>query len=194
MGTTVVDLENAIRSWVEEISGRDTYVLEDMGPAPVNKESGKPTRYATIHLMPIDHLPYDVRRYNVVNPGTPEEVTNETIRGLVKVTFAISMWGGKTSEVMQDANRVRASVVSANRFKDILTIAGRSEVTDILQLPEEYEGLRRQRAEFNLSLYTTLVETFEVECYETVSVTAEGSEFTLGVDTPPLSKDQSNCP
>lgn len=193
MGTTIEILENTVRSWVEDISGRHTYILEDLGPLPVD-ENNEPAPYATIHMMPIDHLPHDVKSYETLNVGQLDEKQVETIRGLVKVTFALSFWGGTTTEVMTIANRVRASVMSANRFKDILVISGRSHVSDIIQLPEEFEGNRRQRSEFNLGLYTTFDESFDVEYYETVSVTADGSEFILGADSPPLSKDQSNCP
>jgi len=182
MTTTVEKLENTIRALVETITERNTYVLEEMGPVPTNP-------YCTIHLQPARQLDHDVKEYDHDNDV-------QTIRGLTHIRCTIAAWGGSSTENMTKMKRMQASLQADARIFDLYAIAGKGEVTEIVQLPDEYEGERRQRAQFDLGLYTTLPEEFAVECFDKVDITCESTSetVTIGTDTPPPSQDTSGCP
>lgn len=177
--TTIQQIENTVRQWVETVSGRDCFIQEQMGPVPVDP-------YATIYLQPIDHQPHDTSTYDDVEG-------EQTQRGLALVTFSISLWGG--DDVMQVANRVRVSTEADSRIYDIYQESGKGAVGNIQDLTSEYEGNRQRRAEFNLSLYATLSETFDVECFDkTDFTTPDGDTETIGLNNPPPSQDTTGCP
>ena len=174
--TTVVDFENVVRAWVEAISGRQCYIQEQMGPEP------PPEQYCTIYMLNIEYPQYDTLERTCV-PGDLPANTQYFIRvrGQARVTFAVSAWGGAAHDVMRVCNRLRNSLQSDRQWHigdpengipaGLFTVSGLGESGNIIPIPEEYEGERRQRAEFNLTLHTALEDVFEVGFFDEVDIT-----------------------
>lgn len=176
--STIENIENVVRSWVEAISGRETYIENQMGPTPENP-------YCTVHIQSAKYMPYDVKTYDFDNG-------QQTMRGQTLITFAISCWDGQ--DVLQVANRIRRSIEADARRFDIFSISGKGAVSDVQDLTAEYRGELQRRAEFNLSIYTVLNEIFDIECFERTNLTVGGDEaVTIGTDDPPPQQDQSGC-
>lgn len=181
--TTVAELENTVRSWVESVSGRDCYLQNQMGPAPADP-------YCTVWIQPIEHFNHDVKTYDfVTDPANP----TQDMRGLALVTFVISVWNG--DDAISVANRIRVSTGADARIYDIYNEAGKGDVSIIQDLTTEHNGVLERRAEFSLSIYATLSETFGVECFDkTDFTTPDGDTATIGTNNPPPSQDTSGCP
>lgn len=174
MVTTIENLENVVRAWVEGASGRDTYIQDQMGPIPSSP-------YCTIFMMPIEDLGGNEYTYSA-DPGDPDEQI-KTVMGNALVTFAISAWGG--NDVMTVINRVRNSINSDQRYTDLWVISGKGPVAEIIQLPFVIDGNRRQRAEFKFSVYASLSEDFVVDYIDKVDLTIDGDTVRVGTDIPP---------
>lgn len=165
--TDIVTFENIVRSWVETASSRDCYIQEQMGPVPKDP-------YCTIHMKEISFPQYDVLNYECNG-----DTLDLTVRGQAMVTYAISAWGGTAAQVMATCQRIRNSIYSDSRYYQyenaarelpgLWSIAGKGMVGNIIVLPEEYEGERRQRAEFDFTLHTTLQDTFDQDYFDEIT-------------------------
>lgn len=182
--TTVIELENKVREWVELISLRECYIQEQMGPIPVDP-------YCTIYFKELAFAQYDVVDYQCVleDPQDPESAKSLvlTVRGQAMVTFAISAWGGTAAEVMTISNRLRNSIQADPRWTDLWTVAGKGLVGPITSIPEDFEGERRQRTEFNLTLHTALQDNLEVDHFNETEITCtiDGNKVrtvVIGID------------
>jgi hypothetical protein len=172
MGTDIKTLENNLRAFVETISGRDCYIQEQMGPVPADP-------YCTIYNKQIEFPQYDVVNYEFIDPDCFIKV-----RGQAIITFAISAWGGPAHECMTISNKIRNALQVDTRYLDLWPIAGLGQMTPILSIPEEYEGERRQRTEFDLSLHTALTETFLVDYFDKtdIDINANGQNISFTID------------
>ena len=165
--TSVVDLENKVRKWVEDISGRECYIQEQMGPIPVDP-------YCTIYMKEIVFPGYDVLTHECITVGVPpneSKIFQLSIRGQAQVTFAISAWGGTAARVMQLCSTLRNAIQADQRWTDLWTISGKGLLGSIISIPEDFEGERRQRAEFNLTLHTALQDNFVVDHFDETEIT-----------------------
>lgn len=77
----------------------------------------------------------------------------ETVSALHLVIWRFSLHGGPA---MADATRLRASLWSAQRWRDLWRIAGLGEVGPLLNLAGLDIGRWRARAEFQLTLHAVL--------------------------------------
>ena len=155
--STFSDIQDGVFLWVGNVLPDRIVQFENQNSRPPESP------YATILFSGISAMPYDVSTYDA-DAGT------QTLRNLSLLTIKLSIWDGAA---MTDASRLKASVESDNRLLDLWVNMGRAQVTNVLDLTSEYLGRLRPRAEFSVSGYATLSETFAADCFDSVDYTIE---------------------
>lgn len=177
--TTPTELETKVRDWIVSIKGDDYVIFEhENGPVP-------PDPYVAINLQILDPVNFDVvRRYCDESDQYKEEV-----RGQCGVVLRIASIGGSDSLTL--ANRLRNSLFSSSRWKDLWPIMGRGDIGQINDLSSEYRSKIQPRHEFTLSGQTALKDVFDADYFDKIAVTTNvnGLEETVevGTDCPPPS-------
>jgi len=155
--TAFSDIQDDVFDWVINVLPDRAVQFENQNVRPPNSP------YATILFSDISAMPYDVSTYDEISGA-------QTLRNLSVLTVKLSIWDGAA---MADASRLKASVESDNRLLDLWANMGRAQVTNVLDLTGEYLGRLRPRAEFSISGYATLSETFAADCFDSVDYNIE---------------------
>lgn len=176
--TTIKEFENAYRKFVEHYGGHNCYIQEQMGPDPEPE-------YFTIYINDITVPQYDIVDHQIVQIDPEDEDAGcklqIRVRGQAMVTLAISKWGGTATEVMQSLSRVRNAIFADQRWQqfidndreipDLWSISGKGQIGAIIPIPLEYEGERRYRAEFPLTVHTAFEDVWDVDHFNEVDIT-----------------------
>jgi hypothetical protein len=172
------DAVTLLQTWVRGVSGQQCFVLNDMGPAPA-------VPYCTVHVSRFVPVQHDTKT---------RTDTTETIRGLARLDVAVSAWGAGAEAT---ASRVKNSIFSDARYLDLWTLFGKSGSGEIQDLSSEFRSKIRPGAEFMLSLYAALSDTFNAGYFDHTDITIDSEHgeldsFTIGVNDPPESQQPCN--
>lgn len=172
--TTLEALEAVISAWCAQVTGRETVIEDDGGPQPA-------APYLTLSVRSCTPMQHD--RVEVDQQA-------ETIRTLHHVVFRLALRGG---QAMTDAARLRASVWSAQRWRDLWKIAGLGAVTPIQNLSALETGRIHARAEFQLTLHVVIATTSAPEYFTSQQIdlyeTDAGFVATVVATIPPTPGD-----
>lgn len=173
--TTLEALEAEISAWCAQVTGRETVIEDDGGPQPAAPYLSLSVRSCT----PMQHDRVEVDRQA------------ETISTLHHVAFRLALRGG---QAMADAARLRASVWSAQRWRDLWKIAGLGAVTAIQNLSALETGRIRARAEFQLTLHAVITTISAPEYFTTQKIDLYETDagFVATVVTP-ISPTSGDC-
>lgn len=153
--TNPEELMQAIRDWVEAVTGRACYIQNQMGPQPI------PDPYATIYLRDFD--PQGHQRATLNDDGDVETVT-----GHAACTFSISLWQGTNTLAL--SNKLRSSIWGHARNFDLWEICGKGAVGDIRDLTSTFGRKFEPRHEFDFTVHAALAETFTGEYFDGMTV------------------------
>lgn len=135
-------------AWASAITGREGVLEDEGGPQPA-----KP------------YFSLSVRSSKAMERGRVEvDRQTETINALHRVTFRLAVRGGPA---MADAARLRDSLISAHRWRDLWRVAGLGAVTEIQNLSAVENSRQRGRAEFQLTLHAVIQTTAAPEYFTT---------------------------
>lgn len=146
--TTLEALQATVVAWCGAVTGRETIVEDEGGPPPAAPYLSLSIRSCT----PLQRDRIEVDRQD------------ETISTLHRVVFRLALSGG---QAMSDAARLRASLWSARRWRDLWTMAGLGAVTAIHNLSALETGRIRARAEFQLTLHAVIASASSPEYFTT---------------------------
>lgn len=156
---TFTDIENAILTWVNAITGREV-VLADDDELYVPR-----VPYVLIKLT-------DNSTPNFMRPQQSSDGLSETVFSSSVVTCQIDVVGqsgGTTSKA--DAQRLAVSLKSMRRYQDLWKIMGLGAASAITDLTGLETGAFRHRHQFTVTFYAALQETFDADYFNTVDVT-----------------------
>jgi len=169
--TTINDIENAIRSWCEDVSGRPTY------PEPLNGNmpAGK---YCTVHVTSEEVSEH--QRTSLSDDGL-----EETVDGMTRITVDVVVLRG---DAMATASRLRRSLSSSARYTDLWAIMGYGNSDQIRDLSAIQSANVRPRAEFRWYAYAALSETFTADSFTDNKIDG----VLIGINNPPDSLSGCN--
>lgn len=143
-------------AWCAAVTGREMLVEDEGGPPPAAPYLSLSIRSCT----PMQHDRVEMDQHT------------ETVSTVYQVVFRLTLRGGPA---MADASRLRASLWSAQRWRDLWRVAGLGAVTPIHNLSALEAGRIRARAEFQLTLHAVITThsipeyftTQHIDLYET---------------------------
>lgn len=144
--TTLETLQAAVLIWCGAVTGRETVIEDEGGPQPAAPYLSLSVR----SCLPMQHDRVEV------------DQQAETIRTLHQIAFRLALRGGAA---MADAARLRASLWSAQRWRDLWPISGLGAVTAIQNLSALETGRIRARAEFQLTLQAVITTASSPEYF-----------------------------
>ena len=146
--TTLETLQTAVVAWCGAVTRRETIVEDEGGPPPA-----------------APYLSLSVRSFTPMQRDRVEVGQQaETISTLHQITFRLALRGGAA---MADAARLRGSLWSAQRWRDLWPISGLGAVTAIQNLSALETGRIRARAEFQLTLHAVITTASSPEYFTT---------------------------
>ena len=132
--------------WCVAVTGREPVIEDEGGPQPAAPYLSLSVRSCT----PMQHDRVDV------------DPLDETVNTLHQIVIRLALRGG---QAMTDAARLRGSLWSAQRWRDLWKIAGLGTVTSIQNLSALETGRIRARAEFQLTLHAVITTTSTPEYF-----------------------------
>lgn len=143
---TLDEVRDAFLLWARTITGRKVVLANT-----ANSEFPKlRVPYVEVFITSYENPTYQVSQLS-------EDGLTETVRAIIRQSIELNIYGGNA---MQDASKLSRSLWTATRYLDLWKVCGLASVGVISDLSALETGAIKQRSNFIIQIYSTLLDTF----------------------------------
>lgn len=170
--TTLIDIENAVRSWCEAVSGRPTY------KEPLNRAMPAGD-FCTVHVA-------EDQAEEMTPVTLAEDGLNETVTGRTRLVIDVVALRGDAGAV---ASRLRRSLSASARYTDLWPLMGYGSADPVRDLSAIQSANVQPRNEFRWYAFAAINEEFAADYFDRTEI--DGT--VIGIDNPPPAQDTTGC-